>query len=1050
MTHLQTRKALGACAIIIQLAIPSQMRAGDLVATTFAGNDLVQNATAVSVDSDGTVYVVQTDRRKGGEWSEGPQALSYTFNTLAEKRAWLEANPLAHLQGARDNNNDGKVNAADLVTNAEVIHRLRDTTGDGKADQHAIFSNAFNDKMDGIGGGVLARNGEVWFTCFPTLWKLNSKAERTPLLTGFAVKIGQRGHDMHGLRFGPYGRLYWTIGDRGLHVEQNGKTFAYPYHGAVLRSEADGSNFEVFASGCRNAVEIAFDNFGNWIAADNDGDMKGERERLVHYIEGSDHGWRRNWQFQRRYNPWVTEKYFIPHFPGQAAHITPTIANLDGGPCGFTFEPGTALNDDWLNAFILCYAPNTRLDALWLEPSGASFKLKKTKRLTALGCPSGINFGPDGALYLADWGGGWNRNNKGGVIKIDDPQSAGSAIRIETAALLAKLPGDPDALIKLLSHPDQRVRLEAQFALAEKRETKRLKHCAGNAKQPLLGRIHAIWGLAQAHRAAPLDDITFLQPLLVDSKSELRNQAAKACREIPHASLAAHLVERLQDEPRIQMHAAMALGRCGNADHLPALIALLASTEDPFIRHGAVLALTELGSPATLQSISTHPNPAARVGAVVALRRMRAPEVRVFLDDPDTTVLREAARAIHDDGGIAEAMADLAGLQRSSLQDEAIGRRVLNANVRLGTTKAAQTLAAFAMNMRHANKLRIEAIDCLRTWTNPETFDRVNGRLVNDPKGTLEDAQAATRQLADLLNDPDNAIQTTIAKLGKTHGVTFSDDFFLAWLSDPNQQTAAKLQALRILAVGENAEQSFSIAIKDPEPEIHADAIRRLAGINASTALAALETRMSEATTTAPLQIYYRTLRDWPDASAIPLMQKHLTAIASVPTGAQFELHQAAQKHKLTQAAAPGAYLLAGGNAAAGRTIFNEHAVAQCIRCHRTDAGPGSDFGPDLSLVSRRLSPAQLLSSMLNPNADIAEGFTLVTLETKSETLAGNVIKEDARTLTLVDPAGKKHSVTKSDITNRSEVKVSTMPPMGDILTPREQRDLIAYMSTLR
>ena len=179
-------------------------------------------------------------------------------------------------------------------------------------------------------------------------------------------------------------------------------------------------------------------------------------------------------------------------------------------------------------------------------------------------------------------------------------------------------------------------------------------------------------------------------------------------------------------------------------------------------------------------------------------------------------------------------------------------------------------------------------------------------------------------------------------------------------------------------------------------------------------------------------------------------MKKYLSAIASVPTGAQFELHQAAQKHKLTQEAAPGAYLLAGGDATAGQTIFNEHAVAQCIRCHRADAGPGSDFGPDLSMVSRRLSPTQLLSSMLNPNADIAEGFTLVTLETKSETLAGNVIEENARTLTLVDPAGKKRSVKKSDITNRSEVKVSTMPPMGDILTPREQRDLIAYLSTLR
>ena len=711
------------------------VQAGDLVATTFAGNDLLQNATAVSVDLDGTVYAVQTDRRKGGEWSEGPRELSFGFSTLAEKRAWLEANPLARIQGPRDNNKDGQVNAGDLTTNAEVIHRLRDTTGDGKADHHEIFSNAFKDKMDGVGGGILARKGEVWFTCFPTLWKLNEKAERKPLVTGFAVKIGQRGHDLHGLRIGPYGRLYWTLGDRGLHVEQNGKTFSYPYHGAVVRSEPDGSNFEVFASGCRNAVEIAFDNFGNWFAADNDGDMRGEKERLVFYVEGSDHGWRRNWQFQRRYSPWLTEKYFVPHFPGQAAHITPALANLNGGPCGFTFEPGTALNEEWRNAFILCYSPGTRLEALWLEPNGASFKLKQTKRLPTSGCPSGINFGPDGALYLADWGGGWNRNNKGGVIKIDDPEAANSELRKKTAALLAKLPDDPEYQMNLLSHPDQRVRLEAQFALVGKRELDRLRGCALNEKQPLLGRIHALWGLAQAHRTSPLKEIDFLRTLLNETNPELRNQAAKACREIPDPSLAVDLLKRLHDEPRIQMHAAMALGRCGDAGQIPQLVDLLASTTDPFVRHGAVLSLTELGSPAELQAISTHPNPSARIGAVVALRRMRAPEVRAYLNDPDLTVLREVARAIHDDGGIPDALPDLARLDRASLQDEAIGRRVLNANVRIGSAETAQALADFALNANHAVKLRLEALDGLRTWTRPEKFDRVNGRLVSDPEG---------------------------------------------------------------------------------------------------------------------------------------------------------------------------------------------------------------------------------------------------------------------------------------------------------------------------
>ncbi len=33
----------------------------------------------------------------------------------------------------------------------------------------------------------------------------------------------------------------------------------------------------------------------------------------------------------------------------------------------------------------------------------------------------GINFGPDGALYSADWAGGYPLNEKGAVWKLDDP-----------------------------------------------------------------------------------------------------------------------------------------------------------------------------------------------------------------------------------------------------------------------------------------------------------------------------------------------------------------------------------------------------------------------------------------------------------------------------------------------------------------------------------------------------------------------------------------------------------------------------------------------------
>ena len=82
---------------------------------------------------------------------------------------------------------------------------------------------------------------------------------------------------------GPDGRLYWEVGDIGLHVtDRSGKTWSYPNQGAVMRSDPDGSNFEVFATGIRNLQEFSFDEHGNLISVDNDGDYPSETERVVY------------------------------------------------------------------------------------------------------------------------------------------------------------------------------------------------------------------------------------------------------------------------------------------------------------------------------------------------------------------------------------------------------------------------------------------------------------------------------------------------------------------------------------------------------------------------------------------------------------------------------------------------------------------------------------------------------------------------------------------------------------------------------------------------
>ena len=151
---------------------------------------------------------------------------------------------------------------------------------------------------------------------------------------------------------------------------------------------------------------------------------------------------------------------------------------------------------------------------------------------------------------------------------------------------------------------------------------------------------------------------------------------------------------------------------------------------------------------------------------VVALRRMSNPGIAVFLNDKDEFVVTETARAINDDLSIEGALPALAELlSTTSFTNEALIRRAINANLRVGSEITLQNLINYSLKASAPAKMRAEALDALSVWANPSVLDRVDGRLrgpVHRDAAPLKNK--LTGPIAALLKDREPAVRLSAAK----------------------------------------------------------------------------------------------------------------------------------------------------------------------------------------------------------------------------------------------------------------------------------------------
>lgn len=1015
----------------------------------WSGELNVPDPVAVTVDPQGRVYVSATTRRKAGDLDirEHPMWIpdDVALTSVDEKEAFLKRELAPGKMrlprgGLADHNKDGSIDWKDLTVHSERIYQLRDTNNDGTADKITVFAEGFNRVVTGIAAGILYHEGWVYVTVAPDLVRLRDTNddgvadEREIVAHGFGMHIAYAGHDMHGPRIGPDGRIYWSIGDKGVNVtSKEGKKWFYPHEGCVMRCEPDGTGFEVFAHGLRNVQEIAFDDFGNMFGVDNDADMPGERERFVYITERSDSGWRCSHQYQKAASRWMHDGIWQPAHPGQPLFITPPLANYSNGPAGFVHEPGTALGTALRGHFILDQFPSGQMTAFQIVPSGSTFAMKNERLIHSGLMGIGLAMAPTGELIIADWDGGYPLDQKGAIWFADDATAKNSTERQETARLLN---AELDATH--LSYRDQRVRLRAQFALVKKGDFAALQVVAADKKAGQLARIHAIWGLGQGLRASKVE-AALLVKLLTDADTEIITQTIKMLGDAktsgkPIVPLLAHASQR------VRFHAAIALGKLEEATAEKGLLTLAAKeSADPYMRHAVVTGLAGCVSEATL---ATHQNDKQALCCLLALARQHSPRVADFLSHK--TFADEAERAIHDDVGIPAALPALTTRSTS---------RGLNACLRLGVAGPVIQTAL------KTSTLQGEALDVLLTFTHPPRLDRIDG-MAHDNTPRDEKAFAALVQphLEALLAIQDGELKAKAVELLTQLQLQVAAPVLQQIIADNSARGSLRAEALKLMASQHASTPEFAATLdlslaKTSPVELRREALRQLFTHQPERAITEAAAVLDQSDTTTQ-QLALTLLSASKDDT---LISKWLDLLAQnkAPAAIQLDILEAAAtrenlKPKVAAIQLNNAELLEGGDATRGKDIVTNNLGANCIACHTVEAKEGSQVGPNLKTIGSQKDRAYILEALLNPLAKIAPGYGLVSLTTKGgKTLAAVLDKEDTKQVTLRLPDGKTQSVLRDQIATLTP-PMSVMPPMLGILTKPQIRDVVAYLAGLK
>ncbi len=940
---------------------------------------------------------------------------------------------------------------------------LEDTKGTGRADKATTFYQS-PDILAPLGIAVAKDPwgpGYKVFVCqSPDILVFTDsrgvgKADGTPKknMSGFCGY--DHDHGVHGILIGPDMKLYFSVGDTGVHGLQSSDKKGRVWHsnstdcraGTIWRCDMDGKNLELIAHNFRNEYEPCVDSFGTVFVSDNDDDGS-QQTRICYVMPGGNYGYHPR---GRGESHWHEEQ------PGVVPKILRTYF---GSPTGMCVYEGKLLPKKYWGQFLHTDAGPRHVRCYHLTAKGAGYDVEREDMVTSTDNwfrPSDICVAPDGAVFVADWydpgvgGHGMGDITRGRIYRLAPVGNKPSVPKVV-------LDGGTKAFLAALSSPNLATRYMPTAMLRDghpKAIAEFLEPVVKQRKDPVL-RARALWILAGCSRGLnSTDAIDLIHKALKDEDDprflvlyiRLLNEyySHKEEKSATHASdLAVECMKVLQHKRTrgavtVAREVLFALRDEDPASVKETLYSLMKAYDghDRFYLAAIGIAVghhDEKRREIILADFEKHfPEWNDKVAGLVW--ELRPPKILPLLEKrlADSAIAAEQRAKIvdilaasNDKGAGAAVLKLLQGDVPAEVREKAIDNLKLYLPGKWQNLKSSPDLERTLTALLARPDTRTTAL----------TLIALAGKT---------DQTAAVLKVAKTSSEKDDVRKAAVQALGQLPA-----DEAIAGLAELLSSAPPPLRVQAALALGEHgrrpryagarkALEALQAVVQDNKTtvELREAAVTGLSGSRPGSVWLFdrhAKGKLSEAL----VNVTGRVLRNSPYPDF-----RNKALIAFPPAG------------KLNPKSLPSIALLAlrKGDANKGKRLLAESVKSnlQCLKCH-TIRGIGGHIGPDLSMIGKKASRENLIESILYPSKAIADQYLTWQIDTlRGQTLSGLIVEESADAVVLRDAEGRDTRIAKKEIETRTKGTKSLMPEDLVVqLSEDDLIDLVEYLFTLR